>query len=70
MRTSVVTFDTRARQRFYALVEQVQIHARPGESHSIGAVVALVRCGDMPLADGHALLADVHYQQQQARQAA
>lgn len=66
MRTSVITFDTRARQRFYSLAQQTAYHARPGEARRIDVLVAAVEAGQVTVRDGHAALASLRRDQQQA----
>jgi hypothetical protein len=66
MRTSVTTFDERARQRFHALAYHARYHARPGEKHQVDQLVDLVRCGHIAVRDGHAALASLRRDQQAA----
>jgi hypothetical protein len=66
MRTSVTTFDERARQRFGVLAYHARYHARPGEKHQIDRLVALVRAGHITVRDGHAALANLRRDQQAA----
>lgn len=69
MRTSVVTFDTRARERFHTLAGTVRYHARPGtEADYIDRVITAVRAGHLAVRDGHDVLA--HVRRDQLRHAA
>jgi hypothetical protein len=57
MRTSVTTFDSRARQRFHALAYHARYHARTdAEAVEVDRVVAAVRAGALCARDGHAAL--------------
>jgi len=66
MRTSVITFDTRARQRFYSVCQQAMLHARPGEAHQIDRVIEAVEAGHLHVRDAHASLASLRRDQQAA----
>jgi hypothetical protein len=67
MRTSVTTFDERARQRFRVLAYHARYHARDGsEMVEVERVAALVRAGHITVRDGHAALANLRRDQQAA----
>jgi hypothetical protein len=67
MRTSVTTFDSRARERFHTLAYHARFHARtPAEAHEIDRVVTAVRLGALCAREGHAALSTLRRDQQQA----
>jgi hypothetical protein len=64
MRTSVTTFDERARQRFHALAYHARYHARTDtEAVEVERVVAAVRLGAVCARDGHAALSALRREQ-------
>ena len=66
MRTSVITFNTRARQRFLSVAQQAMLHARPGEAARIDQVINAVDEGHVTVRDAHAALSALRTDQQQA----
>jgi hypothetical protein len=66
MRTSIVTFDTRARQRFFSVAQQAMLHARDGDASMVERVLEAVEAGHIAVRDGHAALASLRRDQQTA----
>lgn len=69
MRTSVITFEDRARQRFLRLAWHVRLHARDdSEARGIDQLCTAVREGTVTVADGHAVLGNLQCEQQDEQQ--
>jgi hypothetical protein len=67
MRTSVVTFDSRARERLAHLAKQASRHARTDEeAGQVARVCAAVRAGHITVRDGHAALVALRRDQRAA----
>jgi hypothetical protein len=69
-RTSIITFDTRARERLGNLAAHVRLHAATDtEAHDVIALVEAVKLGQVTVADAHATLAGLRTAQNQRRAA-
>jgi hypothetical protein len=67
MRTSVIHFEVRARQRFASLAVQCALHARSGrEAAQIDQVIAAVDDAALTISEAHAALAALQTDQQRA----
>ena len=66
MRTSVVTFDSRQRERLANLADQARIHARDGcEAVTVARVLGAVKLGQVSVRDAYAALSALRRDQQQ-----
>ena len=66
-RTSILTFDVRARERLGNLAQQVRRHARSDEeAAAVMRVLQAVKRNEMTVGDAHAALSHLRRQQQQA----
>jgi hypothetical protein len=64
--TSIVTFDSRARQRLAHLLRETVLHATDQEAQAIHAVHDAVRAGELTIRDAHAALVALRAQQRAA----
>jgi hypothetical protein len=69
-RTSLITFDTRARERFGNLAAHVRLHAcSDAEARDVMRLVEAVKLGQVAVGDAHATLAGLRHEQSQRRAA-